>query len=72
MPTAALDRLRGEFDLDLGAESAGNEKDELWRMRDERGKTDLSSYDLTDGPTRRASSASVQPFFQPGSDQTLR
>jgi hypothetical protein len=32
-------------------------------MRDERGKTDLSSCDLTDGPTRRASSAWVQPFF---------
>jgi hypothetical protein len=32
-------------------------------MRDERGKTDLSSYDLSDGPTRRASSAWVQPFF---------
>ena len=29
-------------------------------MKDERGKTDLSSYDLTDSPTRRAISAGVQ------------
>jgi len=27
------------------------------------GKTDLSSYDLTDGPTRRVSAARIQPFF---------